>query len=129
MTNDFVIIKDSSRCVRTLLTLLDLSAVFDTVDQCILKSMLNDISFCGDLLSWFKIYQQHRKFFVCVGEDTYSSAKMGTRISQGTDLIPILFHIYTADFYHLLEGLGAPCNFFADDTHFCCKPWGKLRLS
>ena len=53
---------------------------------------------------------------MCIGEEEYILAEMKNGELQSTILSPILFLIYTAELYWLLEGYGASCHCFADDT-------------
>ena len=60
VTNDIVMKMNSQQ--MTLLVILDLSAAFDTVNQNILLTRLNEeIGICGSVaLEWFKSYLANR---------------------------------------------------------------------
>ena len=72
----------------TALTLLDLSAAFDTIDHTILLDRLNVYYGISELaLSWFKSYQ--------LGRTLSHPAVLQYGVPQGSVLGPILFSLYT----------------------------------
>ncbi|KAI2647763.1 Transposable element Tc1 transposase [Labeo rohita] len=72
-TNDLLLSSDRG-CI-SLLVLLDLSAVFDTVDHNILLNRLeNYVGISGSALAWFKSYLSDRYQFVAVNEESLTSA-------------------------------------------------------
>ncbi len=67
MTND--LLSSSDRGCISLLVLLDLSAVFDTIDHKILLNRLeNFVGISESALAWFKSYLSDRHQFVAVNE-------------------------------------------------------------
>jgi len=90
-----------------LLTLLDLSAAFDSVDHATLLSRL-EISYGigGTVLDWFKLYLHGRQQSVrCTNsKSTLSAILYG--VPQGSVLGPILFLLYTADLLKLVQNKG-----------------------
>ena len=100
----------------SILSLLDLSAAFDTIDHNILITRLRSTFGCsGTVLDWFISYLSCRTHYVSVGhKSTPSVLKCG--VPQGSVLGPLLFTLYT---YHLSTVIcqsGLSYNFFAGDS-------------
>ena len=115
VVNDLLQASDSG-CV-SILSLLDLSAAFDTTDHNILITRLLSTFGCsGTVLDWFISYFSCRTQSVFVGhESTPSVLKCGVPLSYV--LGPLLFALYT----HPLRGAvicqsGLSYHFFADDS-------------
>ena len=72
--NDLALSVDSGKAVA--LTLLDLSAAFDTIDHSLLYDCLHDwFGLDGTVLSWIKSYLSNRKQKIKIG-DSFSDAVM-----------------------------------------------------
>ena len=70
--NDIALSVDSGKAVA--LTLLDLSAAFDTIDHSLLYDCLHDwFGLDGTVLSWIKSYLSNRKQKIKIG-DSFSEA-------------------------------------------------------
>ena len=101
----------------TFLSLLDLSAAFDTVDHNILIDRLyHAFGFCDDVLSWITSFINGRTQRVRVGGQysMYSAVHYG--VPQGNVLGPILFLLYTADMLVIAARHGVGAHSYADDT-------------
>jgi hypothetical protein len=109
------------------LTLLDLTAAFDTVDHGILLQRLR-ITFGIDdaALKWFRSYLLGRTQRVCRGVTRSSIVQLVCGLPQGSVLGPILFILYTADLIALIERLGLTPHLYADDIQIygACSPSG-----
>ena len=81
-----------------LLTLLDLSAAFDTVDHDILLRRL-DVSYGlnGPVLGWMRSYLDNRFQSVRCGASLSDPCRVGCGVPQGSVLGSIIFVLYTAD--------------------------------
>ena len=99
------------------LTLLDLSAAFDTVDHKILLERLRtSFGFNGRALSWFHSYLTDRKQHVRCGGKRSSVCNVICGVPQGSVLGPILFIIYTADLAEIVADHGLSSHQYADDS-------------
>ena len=92
--NDIIHAVDSE--VGAILTLLDLSAAFDTIDHQKLLDLLNhSFGISGDTLRWFKSYLQEIIQMVQIGSSTSGPVTLKYGVPQGSVLGPILFTMYT----------------------------------
>ena len=102
----------------TALTLLDLSAAFDTIDHTILLDRLNVHYGISELaLGWFKSYLSRRTHSVKVGNTLSHPAALQYGVPQGSVLGPILFSLYTNPISSIIHSHSSiNHHFYADDT-------------
>ena len=102
----------------TALTLLDLSAAFDTMDHTILLDRLNVYYGIQELaLCWFKSYLSGRTHSVKVGSTLSHPAALQYGVPQGSVLGPILFSLYTNPISSIIHSYSSiNCHFYTDDT-------------
>ena len=102
----------------TALTLLDLSAAFDTIDHTILLDRLNVHYGISELaLGWFKSYLSGRTHSVKVGNTLSHPAALQYGVPQGSVLGPILFSLYTNPISSIIHSHSSTNHhFYADDT-------------
>ncbi len=114
--NDILMAMDSQKVV--ILTLLDLSAAFDTVDHSILLARLERrFGVKGTVLNWFRSYLSNRTQSVTLpGGAKSSSQKLTCGVPQGSVLGPILFCVYTAPLGDILRANDVNYHLYADDS-------------
>ena len=102
----------------TALTLLDLSAAFDTIDHSILFHRLYECyGINGLALSWFKSYLSDRTQSVKVGSVLSHPMDLKFGVPQGSVLGPLLFSMYTNPLSSIIRShRGIKHHFYADDT-------------
>ena len=100
-----------------LLTLLDLSAAFDTVDHKILLERLRVTQGITDnALKWFSSYLQERTMQVCVNGEYSKPVTLDVSLPQGSQLGPRLYSDYTQPIGQLIRILQLLFHGYADDT-------------
>ena len=101
----------------SILTLLDLSAAFDTVDHSILLTRLESTFGIRDLvLSFFRSYLQARTQVVTVTGIKSSPSLLTYGAPQGSVLGPILFILYTRPLSDVISHHSVSHRTFVDDT-------------
>ena len=115
MTNDILLALGSGNV--SLLTLLDLSAAFDTTDHCLLHDKLQNMyGISGTALSWFSSYLTNRTQSVIVNDHISQVSSISYDVPQGSVLGPILFILYAKPFSDLIQCHSIESQSFADDT-------------
>ena len=102
----------------TLVTLLDLSAAFDTVDLVKLMQILeNHMNTKGTALSWFCsfLFGRHQK--VRIGSTSSDLLETLYGVPQGSVLGPVLFNIYVHSLPKFIQSFGFMSSNYADDTN------------
>ena len=112
--DDVLSVLDSETSI--VMTFLDFSAAFDTIDHNILiEKLKKDYFLNGTVLKWFKSYIENRYSYVQI-DGSYSDGKLVTcGVPQGTVLGPILFALYTQEVHKIIESYGLMFHMFADD--------------
>ena len=100
-----------------LLTLLDLSAAFDTVDhEILLKRLQITQGISDDALRLFTSYLKDRTMQVCVNGEYSKPITLDVSLPQGSQLGPRLYSDYTQPIGQLIRFLHLLFHGYADDT-------------
>jgi exonuclease III len=111
------IIKAMSLQQVTCLTLLDLSAAFDTIDHSILLERLSSwFGITSTALSWLKSYLLNRSFHVNIDKFKSSPYLLLHGVPQGSVLGPLLFILYTTPLSTVISESSTHHQLYADDT-------------
>ena len=104
----------------SILTLLDLSAAFDTIDHSILLTRLDSTFGIRDLaLSFFRSYLEDRTQVVTVNGMKSSPSLLTCGVPQGSVLGPNLFILYTQPLSDVISHHSVSHHMFANDTELC----------
>ena len=101
----------------SLLSLLDLSTAFDTIDHSILLSRLHHpFGISGTALSWFQSYLSDRTQVVSVNGASSAPAALNFGVPQGSVLGPILFVLYIHPISEIVSYYSLSHHSFSDDN-------------
>ena len=115
VVNDLLSAMDDGKI--SVLTLLDLSAAFDTIDHNILLHRLQHMfGISGTALSWFESYLCGRTQLVSVNGKHSSPTPLTFGVPQGSVLGPILFILYTQPLSRVIDHHPVSHKLYADDT-------------
>ena len=113
--NDIAASMDSGKAVA--LTLLDLSAAFDTIDHDILFNSLRDwFGVDGTVLRWIKSYLSNCKQKVKLGNRFSDAFSLPYRVPQGSVLGPLRFTLYTTSLSNIISNFNVTHHLYGDDT-------------
>ena len=115
MHNDILSSMDDSRV--TALTLLHLSAAFDTIDHnLLLRRLGNWLGVSRKALDWFKSYFTGRSQRIKLGICLSCKSDLSFGVPQGSVLGSLLFTPYTTPLSSLVSGHAIPHHLYADDS-------------
>ena len=108
----------------SLLVLLDLSAVFDTIDHSLLLDRLKyKLRVNGTALAWFSFYLTHRKQRIHLNGPISEIFALNYDVPQGSCLGLLLFIIYASEMFSVIESHSpsSGSHGYADDTQLYCS--------
>jgi len=115
VTNDILLASDHGEI--SILSLLDLSAAFDTIDHVILCNRLSTMFGCSGLvLDWFNSYLSGRSQSVIINNIRSEPTLVMFGVPQGSVLGPVLFSMYMAPLGDTVKPFDVLYHFFADDS-------------
>ena len=101
----------------TAVTLLDISAAFDTIDRAnLLRRLGNWFGVSGKTLDWFESYLIGRSQRIKLANCLSSRSDLSFGVPQGSVLGPLHFTLYTAPLSSLVSGHAIPHQLYADDS-------------
>ena len=121
---DGLLTKSDEKLV-SLVTLLDLSAAFDTLDHSVLLQRLETTFGIHNVaLAWFKSYLTERYQSVIIDGKLSSPSLLECGVPQGSVLGPVLFTLYSQPLSDVLSRHGCMFHKYADDTELSksCSP-------
>ena len=120
VTNDILLNMDTQEV--TLLTLLDLSAAFDTIPHNLFVERLQkDYGISGAPLEWFRSYFTDRQQQVVIEGVTSDAVPLDTGMPQGSGLGPWGYTKYNKNLGQLIRMLLIIYHMFADDSQLYTK--------
>ena len=100
----------------SILSLLDLSAAFGTIDHVILNQRLSSTFGCtGTVLGWFESHLSYRTQSALVNDVQSTPSTLTYGVPQGSVLGPSLFTMYTQPLGSVIQQLGTTYHLFVDD--------------
>ena len=113
--NDIICNMDNGKV--TALTLLDLSAAFDTIDHStLLERLYGDFGISGTVFQWFKSYISNRQQRVHIDGSLSCPQDVRFGVPQGSVLGPFLFCLYTTSISQIITTHDVSHHMYADDT-------------
>ena len=114
--NDIICNMDNGKV--TALTLLDLSAAFDTIDQSTLLERLHVyFGISGTVFQWIKSYILNRQQRVHIDGSLSCPQDLHFGVPQGSLLGPFLFCLYATSISQMINTHDVSHHMYADDTH------------
>ena len=97
------------QCEVTALTLLDLSAAFDTIDW---------YGISGQAQNWFSSYLQNRRHSIKIKDTLSDKITLSYGVPQGSVLGPLFFTLCTTPLSTIISMFCMSHHLYADDTHY-----------
>ena len=99
------------------LVMINMSAVFDTVDHGILLQCLSDdFGLCGPVHRWFQSYLSNRTSQVCVSGSFSTETQLKYGVPQGSVIGPQVFTYYSHTIGQIIHKHSIQYHIYADDV-------------
>ena len=113
--NDIICNMDNGKV--TALTLVDLSAAFDTIDHStLLERLYGHFGISGTVFKWFKSYISNRQQRVHIDGSLSCPQDLHFGVPQGSVLGPFLFCLYTTSISQIITNHDVSHHMYADAT-------------
>lgn len=112
VTDDIHLALDDNKLVA--LALIDYTKAFDRIKHSLLLQLCHYNGFSGNAISLLGNYLQNRSQAVLLNNTISEFKGVSNGVPQGSILGPVLFALYTSEFYKKLNH--TECHFYADDT-------------
>jgi len=108
----------------TILTLIDFSKAFDTLNYNKLLALLSDLNFSSSSIKLISSYLTNRKQFISFSNQQSDILKISNGVPQGSILGPILFNIYISSINIKSSSSSNTVTNYVDDFQVAasCKP-------
>ena len=113
VTNDILLSLDKKHI--TILTLIDLSSAFDTLNHLLTISRLYQLGIRGKALKWFISYLADRTYMIKINNTTSNTVDIKYGVPQGSVLGPIIFNICIDQISKIIRKHGINYHMYADD--------------
>ena len=87
----------------TVMVLINLQKVFDTIDHNILIKKIHFLSFTDETIKWYTSYLSNRNFIISIKNEYSDKASITCGVPQGSILGLLLFLIYINDIPHAVD--------------------------
>ena len=113
VTNDILLSLDKKHI--TILTLIDLSSAFDTLNHSLTIRRLYQLGIRGKALKWFISYLADRTYMIKINNTTSKTVDIKYGVPQGSVLGPIIFNICIDQISKIIRKHGINYHIYADD--------------
>ena len=113
--NDILTALDQRK--EVLLVLLDFTSAFDTIEHTTMHDRLKHLyGLGGTVLKWLKSYLSDRVHVVKVRDSLSDLVTDNCGVPQGSVIGPMLYTLYSAPIFSIIEAHGLSSMLYADDT-------------